>query len=70
MLNRKVLKCHEHLITLETLVQGKTMDNRLFICETGNIIILHLHLHPTQGYQIFSAVRLHNRRQMYDQGKK
>ena len=28
MLNPKVLKCHEDLITLATYVQGKTMDNK------------------------------------------
>ena len=31
MLNPTVLKCHEDLITLETYVQGKTMDSKFFI---------------------------------------
>ena len=35
MLNPEVLKFHEDLITLETYVQqGKTMDNKFFICKT------------------------------------
>ena len=37
MLNPEVLKCHENLITLETYVLGKTMDNKFFICENINI---------------------------------
>ena len=38
MLNPKVLKCHEDLITLETYVQqGKTMNNKFYICENINI---------------------------------
>ena len=38
MLNTEVLKCHEDLITLETQVQqGKTIDNKFFICENINI---------------------------------
>ena len=38
MLNPKVLKCHEDLITLETYVhQGKTMDSKFYICENINI---------------------------------
>ena len=38
MLNPEVLKCHEDLITLDTYVQqGKTMDNKFFICENINI---------------------------------
>ena len=37
MLNPEVLKCHEDLITLETYVQGKTMDDKFFICENINI---------------------------------
>ena len=39
MLSPKVLKCHEDLITLETYVQqGKTMDNKFYICENISII--------------------------------
>ena len=39
MLNPKVPKCHEDLITLETYVQqGKTTDNKFYICENINII--------------------------------
>ena len=38
MLNPEVLMCQEDLITLETYVQqGKTMDNKFFICENINI---------------------------------
>ena len=38
MLNPEVQKYHENLITLETYVQqGKTMDNKFFICENINI---------------------------------
>ena len=38
MLNREVLKCHEDLITLETVLQhGITMANKFFICEKINI---------------------------------
>ena len=37
MLNPEVLTCHEDLITLETNVQGKTMDNKFYICENINI---------------------------------
>ena len=37
MLNPELLKCYEDL-TLETSVQqGKTMDNKLYICENINI---------------------------------
>ena len=39
MLNPRVLKCHEDLITLETYAQqGKTMDNKFYICENINIL--------------------------------
>ena len=31
MLNPEVLKCHEDLVTLDTYVQGKTMDNKFYI---------------------------------------
>ena len=31
MLNPEVIKCHEDLITLQTYVQGITMDNKFFI---------------------------------------
>ena len=38
MLNPEVLECHEDLITLEIEVQqGKTIDNKFFICENINI---------------------------------
>ena len=30
-MNPEVLKCHEDLITLDTYVQGKTMDNKFYI---------------------------------------
>ena len=42
MLNPEVLKCHEDLITLDTYVQGKAMDNKFFICENINIIFGYL----------------------------
>ena len=39
MLNPEVLKCHEDRITLDTYVQqGKTMDNKFYICENINIL--------------------------------
>ena len=38
MSNPEELKCHEDLIILETqLQQGKTMDNKYFICENIDI---------------------------------
>ena len=65
MLNPKVLKCHEELITLDTYAQqGKTMDNKLYICENINIFGYmgargggggggHVGLlHRIQGYQM------------------
>ena len=48
-------------ITVETYVQGKTIENPFFLYGPKCLKTLYFWLFDTQGYQMFRAVRPHHR---------